>query len=326
MVMRLRQVAFDQGVDLPSVNYRANRLVRTWEEGQNPQSRYRSLLMAVYGKSAAELGFAVSERLRVDKERWARVFTQYHAWVVRWLRARVADHALAEDLASEVFIKVGESLHKVDPATDDRLYGWLAAQARWVLVSHLRSSRVQREELAQPADNGTDHGPDPAAWDGWSRPDDLVSQRVDVQRVLALLSPEQREVVILHFVQGLTTREAGARLGLCRMTVNRRLNAAVAVLHRHLGGESGPRQAPDELWAHAARKAVLAEAATGRRFTSRDLVKTYELREPEKKQQWQTVFRMLREEGVIRPAGLAPGKIRMWVGATADAAMLEVAA
>ncbi len=68
--------------------------------------------------------------------------------------------------------------------------------------------------------------PEQGAWDAtW---DDTVTKAV------MKLRPAIREIVLLHWYQGMTADETAQVLGISRSTVYHRLKRAQAILHREL--------------------------------------------------------------------------------------------
>lgn len=326
LVMRLRQAAMDRGDQLPA-NNTMNHRVRLWEAGEQPPSaRYQELLTAVYGKSAEELGLPVPRdaRPQIDSERWGRVFARYRPWVLRRIYARVSDYALAEDLTSEAFIMVGRSLHSIDPADDDKLYGWLAVKVRFTLAAHFTKARERRELLARPV---ADDQPvtDPAAEDELSMPEEMGTHLADLRRMLAPLPPAQRDVLALRLLEDLSGPQIARRLNLSQSKVEKLSADGMAALRERMGVKverPAVSAKVSELWPVAARKAVLTEAATGRYFTARELVEAYGLAEPETPQRWVHVLAKLKREGFIRHVGWrdqGTGRARVYVGITATA-------
>ncbi|MEC4015229.1 sigma-70 family RNA polymerase sigma factor [Streptomyces sp. H27-D2] len=327
LVMRMRQVAMAQGIELASKVGAVETCVRNWERGKYaPSAVYQGVLLEVYGTSRESLGLPEEQAARdIDAERWGRIFEQYYTWVLRRIQYSIRDHALAEDLASEVFLKVGKSLHAI-VSDDESLHGYMAVQVRWVIADHLRTARVRHEMLAQPADDDAPHH-DPVATDDLSMPETYVTQRVDIARLLTLLPEQQRQVFALRILDGLNGNQVAVQMGVSAPTVSRRYAEAVSVVRRHMSGEQAPvEQSPEAQWMLDAWSAALAEAATGQRFTARHLVERHGLAEPSTPFQWAPLFRQLKDEGVIRPAGYVHGSRRAWVGVSEQSAVLAVAA
>lgn len=65
----------------------------------------------------------------------------------------------------------------------------------------------------------------------------LVTNDVDIPRLLAVLTPQQRAVIHLTYVEGMTNSEIRAALGVSAVSVRIYRTRAIARLRRHLGVE-----------------------------------------------------------------------------------------
>jgi RNA polymerase sigma factor (sigma-70 family) len=131
--------------------------------------------------------------------------------VWRYLRRR-ADHHVAEDLLTEVFVVAWR--RRGDPPKHP--LPWLYGVARYVLANHRRGAgreaalaeRVGRAAVVVTDDHA-----------------ELVGVRADLAAALRRLAPADREVLLLVAWEGLTCAEAAEVIG-CRVP------AARARLHR----------------------------------------------------------------------------------------------
>ena len=131
------------------------------------------------------------------------LYEHYHLDVFRYLYYLLGDRHTAEDLTSDVFLRMIRSLPHY------RLQGspfraWLYQIARHLAVDHFR--RVKGRQPAQVHEGLPADGPDPAVMAQRG----LDSERL--QRALARLGDEQREVIVLRFVVGLPISETAAAL------------------------------------------------------------------------------------------------------------------
>ena len=128
----------------------------------------------------------------------------------------------AEDVTSEVFARLPRALERYTPKTVP-FRAWLLRVARNAALDHLRAQRtVPVAEV---------HSPDAVA-------EDAAPERLDaLRRALSVLPADQRRVVLLRFVAGLSPAEVARRLGRTEDAVHalqhrarRRLSADLAEL------------------------------------------------------------------------------------------------
>ena len=131
---------------------------------------------------------------------WSRLFEREHPFVYRLALAQVGDRAAAEDIAGQVFLEALEGIARYR----DRglpIRAWLLARTRNRAVDW---HRRQRDE--------------PAPQENLVAPAAPSAELTEALEAMALLTPEQREVMHLRFVEGyqldevakLTKRTTGA--------------------------------------------------------------------------------------------------------------------
>ncbi|MEU2347213.1 sigma-70 family RNA polymerase sigma factor [Modestobacter sp. NPDC049651] len=141
-----------------------------------------------------------------DAEGFGQLYDRYVDVVFRFLVHRVGDRATAEDFTSETFVR---ALRRIDSLTfQGRDVGaWLITIARNIVLDHVKSSRYRLEVSTadmRDADRATD-GPEDAVLQGLTNEVLLAG----VQR----LSGDQRECIVLRFLQGLSVAETAAAMG-----------------------------------------------------------------------------------------------------------------
>lgn len=147
--------------------------------------------------------------------------------------ARLRDWELAEELAQEVFLRA--TLH-LSSLRDRALFGpWLVRIARNTAEDWARQGASRARTVTWiPLDNLPAEPPDtrhPSVRDLRARRDE---ERL-LAEALARLSPELREVVLLHFSEGLTKSAIARRLDLHPSSVARQLDRALLQLREDLG-------------------------------------------------------------------------------------------
>jgi RNA polymerase sigma-70 factor (ECF subfamily) len=180
-------------------------------------------LAASAGTAAASTAQAATARAATARRR-----------LVRYLRARAPrDHA---DLASDTWLDVARNLQAFE-GTEDDLTRWIFTVARHRLVDHWR--RAQRRPVVPVPDGSLDPGIAPSA-EADAFAGALAYEAVE--RILALLPPEQAEVVLLRVVAGLDGESVAAITG-------RRPGAVRVAQHRalkRLARQLGPRGNAEE--------------------------------------------------------------------------------
>ena len=141
-----------------------------------------------------------------DTDAFGLLYDHYHGAVYRFLFYRTRSVTLAEDLTSETFFRALRSM------TNFRWQGkdfgaWLMTIARNLATDHFKAGRTRlemaTEDMGQHDD--TTEGPESAV---------LASLTNEVLlKALAKLPDEQRECVVMRFLQGLSIAETAAVLG-----------------------------------------------------------------------------------------------------------------
>ncbi len=157
-----------------------------------------------------------------------QVYDGYFKRVVTYIRYRVGDAQIADDLAGRVFETLLTHLGQYDPARGP-FEPWLFAVVRNTVNQHFRRSRL-------PWVN----------WEGFANrpaegplPEETVLQRETQDELLAALArldARARDLVGLKFVARLTNRQIAAITGLTESHVGVILFRAIAQVRRELMG------------------------------------------------------------------------------------------
>jgi RNA polymerase sigma-70 factor (ECF subfamily) len=134
-----------------------------------------------------------------DADAFARLYDTYVDEVYRFVYYRVSDEDTAEDLTSQIFFKAWDNLHRYQ-VRGSPFKAWLFQIARNLVIDYYRT----RKEVL-PLEPHALLEPDPAA-----NVSEKVEQRLEAERLRNLLqglTDDQREVLTLKYINGLSTKE-----------------------------------------------------------------------------------------------------------------------
>jgi RNA polymerase sigma factor (sigma-70 family) len=150
-----------------------------------------------------------------DAEAFAEIIRR-HAGLVYGAALRIlADVDRASDVAQETFLQLTKDAGHVTGS----LPGWLHRVATHKAIDRMRRDASRRHRERQYV--AGEQSPETAEWKE-------ISPYVDVG--LRELDPELREVLILHFLEGRTTREIALLQSVSQATISRRIGSGVEQL------------------------------------------------------------------------------------------------
>jgi RNA polymerase sigma-70 factor (ECF subfamily) len=158
---------------------------------------------------------------QLDNEALTEVHNLYYPAIFRYIAYRVGSHENAEDLTSEVFIRLLNAVNERS-APSRTLRGWLYGVASRIVADfHRQRFREERLKMETREDNEL------------SDPAKAVSQKQTLKELsIALneLTNEQQEVIALRFGSGLTIRQVAEAVGKSEGAVKQLQARAVAKL------------------------------------------------------------------------------------------------
>lgn len=140
-----------------------------------------------------------------DKEAFGLLYDHYQGSVYRFLYYRTRSQTLAEDLTSETFFRALRSMNNFRWQGKD-FGAWLMTIARNLTTDHFKAGRTRLEMTTEdmtPHDDATE-GPESAVIAG------LTNEAL--LKALTELPTEQRECLIMRFLQGLSIAETALAL------------------------------------------------------------------------------------------------------------------
>lgn len=161
----------------------------------------------------------------LDDEALAEIHERYYDAIYRYVVFRVSNQQVAEDLTSEVFVRLLSALRD-HTAPQNTLRGWLYGVA-FRVVNDFHRKQYRREEV-QLSDGIASSGNNPL---------ETVAQRLswrEVRAAMAGLTEAQREVIALRFGQEMPIRDVALLMGKTEGAVKQLQARAIASLARTL--------------------------------------------------------------------------------------------
>ena len=136
---------------------------------------------------------------------WARIYKELAPGVIGYLRGQSAPDP--EDLAGDVFLEVVRDVHRFE-GDHDQFRSWVFS------IAHFRLLDARRREGRRPVRPASPDALSDRGGVGNSEDEALAALGVQrVERLLKVLSPDQRDVLLLRIVGDLSVEQVGVALG-----------------------------------------------------------------------------------------------------------------
>lgn len=168
-----------------------------------------------------------------DESAIIALYDRFAARVHAYLYYRMGDADEADDLTEEVFLHMLKAIGSCRAQTEGSFAAWLFRiahnlEVNWLKKRLRRPMQALDEELIDPA----------------AGPDGQAEQRLGYERLQQAvrgLTDEQREVVLMRFVGGMSSAQVAQALGVSEGAVKALQHRALAGLRRALGDGKGVR-------------------------------------------------------------------------------------
>jgi RNA polymerase sigma-70 factor (ECF subfamily) len=164
-----------------------------------------------------------------DPEAFDGLYLLFADRVFRYLLARIGDPGLAEDITAQVFLRLIEkiNIYRIGPRDNVAIFSaWLYRLAHNKMVDVLRSHKRSQESPLEHA-----------AYVVSGDTMEVVENRLDFQQILdtlRILNDQQREVIVLRFVEELSIAETAQIMQKSEGAVKALQHRALETLRRHL--------------------------------------------------------------------------------------------
>jgi RNA polymerase sigma-70 factor (ECF subfamily) len=162
-----------------------------------------------------------------DEQALGQIYDAYFERLYRYAYRWVGDAQVAQDIAAETLRRLLEALR--DRRAPNHLGAWLYRVAYNLAVDHYRQLPAEGIVSLEPDLNQAD------AADTEADSERRIAQ-AQVRAALAQLTPEQRNVVVLKFLEGYSNAEVGALMNKPEGAIESLQHRALAALKRALTG------------------------------------------------------------------------------------------
>ena len=163
-----------------------------------------------------------------ERDKFEYIFHKYKKLMLHKAYGVLRDYMLAEDAASEAFIRLYKNLHKIGDPDSPQTAAFVVTIVKNVALSMLeREKGRDAEPLAEEQQDSLDLEAEVLA--------QLSTETI--YRVIDGLKEELRSVFLLRYAQDLSHREIGELLGISENNVTVRLHRAKRALAELLRGE-----------------------------------------------------------------------------------------
>lgn len=165
----------------------------------------------------------------LEPEALTQVHNTYYVPIFRYIFIQVGDMDTAEDLTSEVFIRLLKALRD-HTAPQNTLRGWLFSVASIVVKDHFRKKYRAPQTAVDEWLPSTEAGPDQVV------ETKLMNQKL--QAAVTKLTEDQRQVIALRFGYEMPIDDVAQTLGKSAGAVKMLQSRAISALTRILQGEA----------------------------------------------------------------------------------------
>ena len=157
----------------------------------------------------------------MTEERKSELYVNYSEKVLRYILGKVGDMDLAEDICSDVFLKVYEKLDTYDE-TKAALSTWIFTITRNTLTDYYRTRRVS-EEL-----------PEDLAEDSSVESEICNNEMLEIlASALEKLDERERDIIVMHYYAGKTLKEIAETMHISYSYVKVLHNKALDTLKKY---------------------------------------------------------------------------------------------
>ena len=163
-----------------------------------------------------------------ERDKFEYIFSKYKNLMLHKAYAVLHDYMLAEDAASEAFIRIYKNIHKIDDPESPRAVAFIITIVKNTALTILKQNRISYIETLDEQEG-----------DDFNLEESILSE-ISSERIFTLLdgiNEELKSVFLLKYAYDLPHKEIGEMLGITENNVTVRLHRARKAIALILAGE-----------------------------------------------------------------------------------------
>ena len=175
--------------------------------------------------STSELESAeLIEEARTNYNAFSLLYRRHYDAIFKYCIHRLFDRHLAEDITSQVFLRVVEKF-KTFKGTEKQFRGWLFVIATNLINEHLRKAAVHKKAENYLKENPQNHN---------NNIEDKTAKLESLKNAIHSLKPKYQTIITLHFFEKMKHEEIGEVVGASAATVRSQLSRGVEKLRKKM--------------------------------------------------------------------------------------------
>jgi len=163
-----------------------------------------------------------------DPGAFTRLYLRHYDAIFRYCAHRLFERTTAEDITSEVFLKMVESFQTFD-GNEKQFRNWLYRIATNAVNEHLRKT-TRRSAILTWVWRGSGK----AGIDEVTAADESQGNQAVIKKAMLTLKPEEQAIVTMRFFENMKTEEIAEVVGTSTGTVRSQLSRAIEKLRKHI--------------------------------------------------------------------------------------------
>jgi RNA polymerase sigma-70 factor (ECF subfamily) len=168
----------------------------------------------------------VTQAISGDVEAFGELYTNHVTKLYRYVYYNVHDKEHAEDITQEVFLKAWKAIGSCR-GKEKTFSSWLYRIAHNLIIDKLRKSQKQSSREAELPESIRDT----------SDRMEISLEQKDLLKVIDVLSPNQRQVIVMKFIEEMDNREIAETMGKSTGAIRILQMRALETLRKTLGKE-----------------------------------------------------------------------------------------